>query len=239
MSSIKQHPNYVKFVLSFAHEGNYRQNLTKPVHYEDGFVFCTDTKILVAFKDQNFHNLTECHLFGSIPSSPDGRSKSVFENFESLMNTDTPSLGEIKMAEVDRVVEAIRQEYPEYRHKYIDCTECDGSGQKHCDCCDNDYDCDNCKGNGTITIAATSNVGKFQYPTDQAFIIAERLYGIGIMAKVSESLKLVDADTLELLSANSSVNKIFARIKGSDIYLVIMGLALYDDPEKTYLLLDI
>jgi len=238
MLNIKESPNYVPFVLSFCSKDEIRSNLRKPVHYEDGFVFAANTTVLLAFNDQNFHNLTESKLFGSIPSLPDGRNKRVFDGYESLMNKDAVSLGEIKMADVDKVLEQIRQEYPEYRYKYDNCTKCKGEGRMYCDCCENHYDCSMCDGEGTIIVSYNSTNGYFKYPFDQVFIVKDRMYSISVMASISESLKLVGADTLDVLAVNQDVNKIFTRIKDSEFYLVIMGLSDNHNPEGTHLLLD-
>lgn len=214
-----KHPNIVRLFRSFCSDNEKRINLTKPNYYENGYIVATDAHILVMMHDPEFDK-SDC--FDSQLEAWD-----VLTAFSDFYQGVKPPIGTLKLSDFEDVFCQI-QKLPEYKDKYAQCPSCDGEGKICCDCCGHHYECEKCDGDGEVVVGKEEN-GHYRFPDDHRFIVNR--VGLGLIAtnKICENLKLIDAKELEVFESPDDF-RMFYRVKGTNIYMLQMGLTNTNNP---------
>ena len=228
---MKNHKNYKSFVYSFCSNDAIRKDLSKPTCYESGLVVSTDAIRLLLFYDKSFYeqNKDDCYLFSNEPKVG-VNSIPILKNFLSLYveNTNAQPLGYVELSDFDEKFKEI-QMIPEYKVKYKDCENCEGYGNTECECCGQDVECEECRGQGSIKISS-NEIGYYNFPSG-FFMINGIAFSIERAYELCEGLKSIDASVLEVFYLGK--NRGFFRIKDTDHWILFMGS--YYDSDSDYL----
>lgn len=216
-----------EFVQSFCSTDNFRLNLTKPTCYESGLVISTDAHKLLMFFDKNFQDNENVFIYDHEKKIGVNAIPTIEEFVESHVKAKSTSTRIITTQKIDEVVRNVRTEIKKYSFKYIECEDCEGKGEIYCHCCDNSNECKSCDGIGEQKVNPESIKGKspkayYKYPEDVIFKIDENLMRLQIMSELSESLKIIGKDTLEVIKAENL--RMYFRISGTDYYILCMGV---------------
>ena len=202
-----------KFIFSFCSDNLLRETLTKPNYYDNGYVAASDSTALVFTHAPDFDK-TDCL------NSKLGIWQ-ILEPFSKFYEKNEKSIGILDFSQIKDVLSNISM-LPEYQDKYKECSECDGHGTVECDCCGKESDCEECDGEGEV-VCGKEETGYYKYPDDQYFMIDGQPFGFSAMGKISERLSLIDVKELEVFDRVSN-DRAFFRVKGTDIYILQMGI---------------
>jgi hypothetical protein len=202
-----------KFIRSFCSDDEIRVNLTKPNYYDNGYIAASDSSSLVLLHAPDFDK-TDCF------DSKVGIWE-VLNPYSKFYEGQVNPIGVIDFSQIKTVLSNITM-LPEYKDKYKECSECDGHGTVECSCCCNEADCDECDGDGEVKVGQ-EETGYYKYPDDECFIIDGCPLGMTAMGKLSDRLSIMDVKELELFETVKK-DRIFFRIKGTDIYVLQMGI---------------
>lgn len=208
-----------KFIFSFCSDNEFRDTLVKPNYYDNGYIAASDSTALVFTHAPDFDK-TDC-LDSKLGIW------NIVEPFSKFYEKKGNPIGILDFSQIKTVLSNISM-LPEYKDKFKQCSECGGWGNIECDCCGQDRPCEECEGEGEIKVGK-EETGYYKYPDDQYFMIDGKPFGITAMGKLSERLSLIDAHELEVFE-NIKLDRIFFRIKGTDIYILQMGI--YNDGDE-------
>ncbi len=121
-------------IKMFADSGNNSRPQMNEIHLENGFLYASDLHMAAKV------NADICvKKYKSIEKYP---------NVEELISEHNSD--ETKIFKVNTLFNELMKRECCFKQKFIDCSECDGTGTKICECCDSEYDCVNCMGEGII-----------------------------------------------------------------------------------------
>jgi len=226
---IKDNPNYVKFVESWASKQDWRDPIIKPVCYPTGWVCSTNSYKLLWLFDEDYVKNDNVH---DRSKSDDGvDATKVISEYSKFYEGDSKPIGKIKLSNIEKIYEDIKM-IPEFDKKYKDCYHCDGHGTIECDCCGHETECDECDGEGQVECGEQEN-GVFKYPTNHFITISGVHLSLHEMREVIDNLKFVGVEELNVYPNEGNFIKSFFGIPNEKMYILIMG-NMIRDVEKTY-----
>lgn len=228
---VKQHPNFEKFVRSFAANTDWRHNISKPIVFDGGWVASTNSHKLLWFHDPEFVNRGEVLIYSE---GVGANAESVMSEYKRFYEGGMPPFGHIKVSDLEKVYEDIKM-IPEYDKKYKTCDECDGEGEVECGCCGHTNECGECDGEGEVECGEEEN-GHYIYPEGHRIKIHGCYLSLGEIEEIIEYVKLVDVEELQLYATDSDIKTLFG-IPNSGMFILIMGL--FQDRNETEKLYDI
>ena len=170
------------------------------VIYQDGYLYATDSTIIVRKKSEPRENKHVCKF----------DLNTYFITGKEVHNIDTNKL-------IDTIKEIHTTDI--YDDKEVDCVECGGEGEVFCDCCDFYNECRTCHGEGINLIKGSEVV-------DKGYIKDIRIHDTFLSTK--KMMKIVDnfSEDLCLITTNEK-NRI--RFRSGEYEILIMGLNWWDD----------
>lgn len=208
------HPNLRKFIFSFCSEDIvYRNDLCKPNYYDNGYIIATDSYSMVMMHSPDFRK-KDCY---------DNKLKAfhVLDPLNKFYEGNEPPIGNFKTSDLGDIFEKIKK-IPEFEDTYKECKLCQGTGSIECDCCGNEKECEDCEGEGEIK-CGKEETGYYKFPDDEFIKINNIFLRLDVSNKIYESLKMIDAEELEVFDIENT-DRLFFRIKDTNIYILQMGV---------------
>ncbi len=223
----KLNPNYENFVRSFVGNDYFRTDTNKPICFSNGWVAATNSYKLLWFYDPEFVNKENILDY----SKGEGvNALSLMEKtFKDEYEGNKEPIGVIKLQDILDIFTQIRM-IPEYEDKYVICSQCDGSGEVECDCCEHINECKECNGEGEIK-CGEDETGEYHFPKNHSIVINGLNFGfdqLDDMVTIFTSNGINELDVYE-----SKETKGLFGVKGEKIFIIVMGL-YGDDFEKKY-----
>jgi hypothetical protein len=216
----KLNPNYENFVRSFVNDDDFRMNISKPICFPNGWVATTNSYKLLWFYDPEFVNKE--NVFDH--SKGEGvNALSVMEIFKDEYEGNKEPIGTIKLQDIVDVFSQIKT-IPEYEDKYKTCSECDGTGEIECNCCEHISECKECDGEGEIK-CGEDETGEYHFPTNHSIVINGLNFGLNQfndMVNIFTSNGINELDVYE-----SKETKMLFGVKGEKMFIIVM--CIYGD----------
>jgi hypothetical protein len=229
MVSLKQHNSFESMVRKFSSNDGYRDAISKPICYQNGWVASTNSHKLLWFNDPEFINKENILDY---EKGQGANAFSILEKYSEIYEGNQQPIGRVKFEDLRGVFLNIRKE-PEYKEKYKDCSNCDGFGTVECDCCGHENKCDECDGEGNI-ICGKEETGHYRYPQGQYIKIVNNYFSLKEFEEILEYLSMVGVDELDVYFTNDNM-KSFYGIPNERIFILLMGVhTSSNDLEKEY-----
>ncbi len=225
MNSIKNHQNFEKMVRQFSSNDYFREPISKPICYSNGWVASTNSRKLIWFNDPEFikkENILDYEKGNG------ANAVAIIEKYSNIYQGDRQPIGRINLDKVREVFSEIQKE-PEYEDKYKDCDHCDGVGTVECDCCGHENECEECNGEGTI-VCGEEETGYYKFPLSHYIKIDDNHFSLVEFSEIIEYFDLVGVNELDVYVTNDSM-KAFFGIPNERIYILIMGVMVSDSDE--------
>jgi RecJ-like exonuclease len=113
----------------------------------------------------------------------------------------------------------------------IECEQCEGNGTIHCDCCDNDNECNECNGDGHYNGGKTGKRIVPQACFDNLTILNGCKLNTNFLMKLSDEAKEIGAEKIALTHSDKTKMNVF---KIENINVVIMPLLREDEDDTQY-----
>lgn len=218
MNTIKQHPSFESVVRKFSSSDGFRDAISKPICYSDGWVASTNSHKLIWFNDPDFINKEDILDY---EKGQGANAIAILEKYSNIYQGDVKPIGKIKLNDVREVFINIRKE-PEYENKYRDCTNCDGFGTVECNCCGHENECDECDGEGNI-ICGKEETGHYKFPQGHYIHIVDNYFSLSEFSELVEYVEPLNIEELDVYFTNDGM-KSFYGISNEGVYILLMGL---------------
>ena len=220
-----------EFIKSFCSKDDFRKSLTKPTCYSNGLVVASDAHCLIMFWDEEFNAKHPDVTFLYDEKNKVGvNALPVVDKFIApYIHLKAEPIGELDLSVVKSHLDEFRKNDAKYRNKHKDCTTCDGEGLEECVCCGHRKSCTDCDGEGTV-YAKSGEDGYYIYPDEVEFILNETPFGFPNLGLITDNLSLIDKTVLEIYEVEKT--RFYARIKGTEYYLIVMALGKENDDKK-------
>lgn len=228
--------NFAKFVHSFCSNDKLRVNMTKPTLFSDSLMVSTDAHVLLGFytdKVGSVANWPENEYFKYDHDKKIGvNARPVVDSYiqQFFNNPEAKPIGLLDLSAIDKSIAEVRKHNIEYTYKYEDCPDCDGEGVEVCPCCDSEKDCKTCDGDGQVKAGIESERGVYRYPDNEVFYLKDLMFSFQVMDLISTNLKLIDKSALEIYTVAN--NRLFAKIHGTDMFIMAMSLITDSDTKE-------
>jgi len=222
----KLNPNYENFVRSFVTDDDFRMSISKPICYPNGWVATTNSYKLLWFHDPEFINKENVFDY----SKGEGvNALSVMEIFKDEYEGNKEPIGTVKLQDIIDVFSQIKT-IPEYEDMYKTCSECDGTGEVECNCCEHISECKECDGEGEIK-CGEDETGEYHFPTNHSIVINGLNFGLDQLNDMVNILTSNGINELDVYEFKET--KTLFGIKGEKMFIIVMCIN-GDEFEKKY-----
>jgi hypothetical protein len=222
----KLNPNYENFVRSFVIDIDFRVSISKPICYPNGWVASTNSYKLLWFHDPEFINKENVFDY----SKGEGvNALSVMEIFKDEYEGNKEPIGTVKLQDIVDVFSQIKT-IPEYEDMYKTCSECDGTGEVECNCCEHISECKECDGEGEIK-CGEDETGEYHFPTNHSIVINGLNFGLD---QLNDMVNILTSNGINELDVyESKETKMLFGVKGEKMFIIVMCIN-GDEFEKKY-----
>ena len=229
MNTIKQHPSFESVVRKFSSNDGFRESISKPICYSNGWVASTNSHKLIWFNDPNFINKENIL---DADKGQGANALSILGKYSNIYEGNQQPIGRIKFEDLREVFSDIRKE-PEYENKYKDCYDCEGHGTIECHCCGNEKECDECNGEGSV-ICGKEETGYYKFPPLHYIHIVDNYFSLIEFNELVEFFEPLNIEELDVYFTNDGA-KSFYGIPNERIYILLMGVYAEEyNIEKSY-----
>ena len=214
---IKDNPKYEAFVRLWCSDDDWRDPISKPICYPNGWLASTNSRKLLWVHDPEFINRENVHDFSK---GGGANALKIMEEYERIYEKGMGRFGKILISDIEKIFDDIKM-MPEYDKKYRDCDYCDGEGEVECNCCGHVDECDECDGEGKIE-CGEEETGEYRYPENHYIKIHGNHLSLGEMREVVDYLKYIGVEELDVYSTDSDI-KTFFGIPNEKMFILIMG----------------